>query len=236
METLKQMNVDTRSEFLFQELQQLYDYFGNKVEDPAQLMRQVILLSNEMDTYPRLTAEQFTDALKVGRRNAENVFKPSIKVIMQWVSNHMTSIAKYEKNQEPITPKIEITEQQRKAWIISAFRRYNELEKDMSKFFDGGGVIYNSLFNFEYFEPLTESQKNWCIDQAEITKVFDIAQLLNPNKNKKDFESNYIAKSYACKIIFDDCETEQNLRLVLDFDLPVDEDHSIAVWQYTKKN
>jgi hypothetical protein len=236
METLKQMNVDNRNEFLFQELQKLYDYFGNKQEEPEQLLRQVNLLSEELETYTRLTTEQFTDAMRVGRRNANDVFKPSIKLIMQWVSNHMTSIAKYEKNQDTITPKIEITEQQRKAWIISAFRRYNELEKDMSKFFDGGGVIYNSLFNFGYFEPLTENQKNWCIDQAERTKIFDIAQLLNPNKNKKDFESNYIAKSYGCKIIFDECETEQNLRLMIDFDLPVDEDHSIAVSQYTKKN
>lgn len=235
METIKQMNSDARSEFLFQELQKLYDYFGNKQEEPEQLLRQVNLLAEELETYTRLTNEQFSDALRVGRRNADNVFKPSIKTIMQWVSNHMTSIAKYEKTIEPPTQKILITEQQRKAWIISAYRRYNELDKDMSKFFDGGGVIYNSLFNFGYFEPLTESQKNWCIDQAERTKIFDIAQLLNPNKNKTDFESNFGAKSYGCKIIFDSCKDEAELRMILDFDLPVDEDHSIAVWQYTKK-
>jgi hypothetical protein len=234
METLKQLPTQTRNEIIFAELQKLYDYFGNKQEDSETLIRQVELLSEEMEVFTRLTADQFKDALKIGRRNANDVFKPSIKVIMQWVSNYLITIAKYEQRQEQEEVKIEITDQQRKAWIISAYRRYNELEKDMSKFFDAGGVIYNSLFNF-YFDPLSEVQKKWCLNMAEKTKVFDIAQLLQ-KKQELNFETNFIAKSYGCKLIFDNYENETELRQTLAFDLPVDPDHSIAVYQYTKKN
>lgn len=231
--TIKQMQPATRTEYLTQQLIKLYAYFGNKVELDETFTRQVETLQEEVDYYHSLTKEQFENALKIGRRESTDTFKPSIRTIVQWITTYMI---RYNKSEQKIASSgVEFSREypieQRKAWIVSSYRQYHENERDMAKFFDFGQPTYKAIYKHCGFS-LTHEQYEWCI---EMGKRLNVSQMFNPflAKDAEGMEGNATASAYACKLFFDQFKTEEDLRDAIKYYDNVSKDHFVAAYEKT---
>ena len=231
--TIKQMQPATRTEYLTQQLIKLYAYFGNKVELDETFTRQVETLQEEVDYYHSLTQEQFENALKIGRRESTDTFKPSIRTIVQWITTYMI---RYNKSEQKIASSgVEFSREypieQRKAWIVSSYRQYHENERDMAKFFDFGQPTYKAIYKHCGFS-LTHEQYEWCI---EMGKRLNVSQMFNPflAKDAEGMEGNATASAYACKLFFDQFKTEEDLRNAIKYYDNVSKDHFVAAYEKT---
>ncbi len=92
------MNQATRTEYLTKQLLKLYSYFGNNVAMDEGIMRQVETLEEDLETYTNLTTEQFEQALRNGRKESTDAFKPSIRLIVQ-----KDTIVRYKRSFVPKT-------------------------------------------------------------------------------------------------------------------------------------
>ena len=230
---IKQMKPATRTEYLTQQLIKLYAYFGNKVELDETFTRQVETLQEEVDYYHSLTQEQFENALKIGRRESTDTFKPSIRTIVQWITTYMI---RYNKSEQKIASSgVEFSREypieQRKAWIVSSYRQYHENERDMAKFFDFGQPTYKAIYKHCGFS-LTHEQYEWCI---EMGKRLNVSQMFNPflAKDAEGMEGNATASAYACKLFFDQFKTEEDLRDAIKYYDNVSKDHFVASYEKT---
>ena len=230
---IKQMQPATRTEYLTQQLIKLYAYFGNKVELDETFTRQVETLQEEVDYYHSLTQEQFENALKIGRRESTDTFKPSIRTIVQWITTYMI---RYNKSEQKIASSgVEFSREypieQRKAWIVSSYRQYHENERDMAKFFDFGQPTYKAIYKHCGFS-LTHEQYEWCI---EMGKRLNVSQMFNPflAKDAEGMEGNATASAYACKLFFDQFKTEEDLRDAIKYYDNVSKDHFVAAYEKT---
>lgn len=231
--TIKQMQPATRTEYLTQQLIKLYAYFGNKVELDETFTRQVETLQEEVDYYHSLTKEQFENALKIGRRESTDTFKPSIRTIVQWITTYMI---RYNKSEQKIASSgVEFSREypieQRKAWIVSSYRQYHENERDMAKFFDFGQPTYKAIYKHCGFS-LTHEQYEWCI---EMGKRLNVSQMFNPflAKDAEGMEGNATASAYACKLFFDQFKSEEDLRDAIKYYDNVSKDHFVAAYEKT---
>jgi len=239
---IKQMEKKESIKFLTNELLNLYSYFNNNVTIDENLLRQVNSLSEDLEVYTNLTTTQFQEALKIGRRDCQDTFKPSIKLIIQWVSTYMIRFNKYNSvvHQYPgpgVDPNkkynINYSLEQRKAWIISSYRQYNENNKDMAKFYDFGGVTYEAIYKHHNY-GLTKDQKEFCFKMAKkLDNSIMIGGLLSLVKSQDEFISNPSACAYACKIFFDQFDTESDLRQELMYFDNVSKDHFVAAYEKT---
>lgn len=230
---IKQMQPATRTEYLTQQLIKLYAYFGNKVELDETFTRQVETLQEEVDYYHSLTQDQFENALKIGRRESTDTFKPSIRTIVQWITTYMI---RYNKSEQKIASSgVEFSREypieQRKAWIVSSYRQYHENEMDMAKFFDFGQPTYKAIYKHCGFS-LTHEQYEWCI---EMGKRLNVSQMFNPflAKDAEGMEGNATASAYACKLFFDQFKTEEDLRDAIKYYDNVSKDHFVAAYEKT---
>lgn len=230
---IKQMQATERTQYLTQQLIKLYAYFGNKVELDETFTRQVETLQEEVDYYHSLTQEQFENALKIGRRESTDTFKPSIRTIVQWITTYMI---RYNKSEQKIASSgVEFSREypieQRKAWIVSSYRQYHENERDMAKFFDFGQPTYKAIYKHCGFS-LTHEQYEWCI---EMGKRLNVSQMFNPflAKDAEGMEGNATASAYACKLFFDQFKTEEDLRDAIKYYDNVSKDHFVAAYEKT---
>lgn len=230
---IKQMQPATRTEYLTQQLIKLYAYFGNKVELDETFTRQIETLQEEVDYYHSLTQDQFENALKIGRRESTDTFKPSIRTIVQWITTYMI---RYNKSEQKIASSgVEFSRtypiEQRKAWIVSSYRQYHENERDMAKFFDFGQPTYKAIYKHCGFS-LTNEQYEWCI---EMGKRLNLSQMFNPflAKDAESMEGNATASAYACKLFFDQFATEEDLRTAIGYFDTVSKDHFVASYEKT---
>ena len=230
---IKQMQPATRTEYITQQLIKLYAYFGNKVELDETFTRQVETLQEEVDYYHSLTQDQFENALKIGRRESTDTFKPSIRTIVQWITTYMI---RYNKSEQKIASSgVEFSRtypiEQRKAWIVSSYRQYHENERDMAKFFDFGQPTYKAIYKHCGFS-LTNEQYEWCI---EMGKRLNLSQMFNPflAKDAESMEGNATASAYACKLFFDQFATEEDLRTAIGYYDNVSKDHFVASYEKT---
>jgi len=231
--TIKQMQPTERTQYLTQQLIKLYAYFGNKVELDETFTRQVETLQEEVDYYNSLTKEQFENAIKIGRRESTDTFKPSIRTIVQWITTYMI---RYNKSEQKIASSgVEFSREypieQRKAWIVSSYRQYHENERDMAKFFDFGQPTYKAIYKHCGFS-LTHEQYEWCI---EMGKRLNVSQMFNPflAKDAEGMEGNATASAYACKLFFDQFKTEEDLRDAIKYYDNVSKDHFVASYEKT---
>jgi hypothetical protein len=231
--TIKQMQPTERTQYLTQQLIKLYAYFGNKVELDETFTRQVETLQEEVDYYHSLTQDQFENALKIGRRESTDTFKPSIRTIVQWITTYMI---RYNKSEQKIASSgVEFSREypieQRKAWIVSSYRQYHENERDMAKFFDFGQPTYKAIYKHCGFS-LTHEQYEWCI---EMGKRLNVSQMFNPflAKDAEGMEGNATASAYACKLFFDQFKTEEDLRNAIKYYDNVSKDHFVAAYEKT---
>jgi len=231
--TIKQMQPTERTQYLTQQLIKLYAYFGNKVELDETFTRQVETLQEEVDYYNSLTKEQFENAIKIGRRESTDTFKPSIRTIVQWITTYMI---RYNKSEQKIASSgVEFSREypieQRKAWIVSSYRQYHENERDMAKFFDFGQPTYKAIYKHCGFS-LTHEQYEWCI---EMGKRLNVSQMFNPflAKDAEGMEGNATASAYACKLFFDQFKTEEDLRDAIKYYDNVSKDHFVAAYEKT---
>ena len=230
---IKQMQPNERTQYLTQQLIKLYAYFGNNVALDETFTRQIETLEEEMELYHTLTKEQFESALKIGRRESVDTFKPSIRTIMQWLTTYMI---RYNKSEQKIASSgVEFSRtypiEQRKAWIVSSYRQYNENERDMAKFFDFGQPTYKAIYKHCGFS-LTDSQYDWCI---EMGKRLNLSQMFNPfiAKDAEGMEGNATASAYACKLFFDQFPNEETLRDAISYYDNVSKDHYVASYEKT---
>lgn len=230
---IKQMQPTERTQYLTQQLIKLYAYFGNKVELDVTFTRQVETLQEEVEYYHSLTQEQFENALKIGRRESTDTFKPSIRTIVQWITTYMI---RYNKSEQKIASTgIEFSRkypiEQRKAWIVSSYRQYHENNRDMAKFFDFGQPTYKAIYKHCGF-TLTNEQYEWCI---EMGKRLNLSQMFNPfmAKDAESMEGNATASAYACKLFFDQFPTEEDLRTAIGYFDTVSKDHFVASYEKT---
>lgn len=239
--TIKQMDKKDAIKYLTNQLLNLYSYFGNNVGVDDNLIRQVTTLQEDLEVYHSLTTEQFEEALKFGRRNSSDSFKPSIRLIIQWVSQYMV---RFNKSNHTIhqLPAVQ-TEQkkydikypmsQRKAWIVSSYRQYHENNCDMAKFFDFGGVTYEAIYKHHSY-GLTKEQKDYCFEMAKrLNLTIMLGSLVNRGGDQSDFRNNASACAYACKLFFDQFKTESELRTELMYHEPVNKDHFVAAYEKT---
>ena len=239
--TIKQMDKKDAIKYLTNQLLNLYSYFGNNVGVDDNLISQVTTLQEDLEVYHSLTTEQFEEALKFGRRNSSDSFKPSIRLIIQWVSQYMV---RFNKSNHTIhqLPAVQ-TEQkkydikypmsQRKAWIVSSYRQYHENNCDMAKFFDFGGVTYEAIYKHHSY-GLTKEQKDYCFEMAKrLNLTIMLGSLVNRGGDQSDFRNNASACAYACKLFFDQFKTESELRTELMYHEPVNKDHFVAAYEKT---
>ena len=239
--TIKQMDKKDAIKYLTNQLLNLYSYFGNNVGVDDNLIRQVTTLQEDLEVYHSLTTEQFEEALKFGRRNSSDSFKPSIRLIIQWVSQYMVRFNKsnHTIHQLPAVQSeqkkydIKYSMSQRKAWIVSSYRQYHENNCDMAKFFDFGGVTYEAIYKHHSY-GLTKEQKDYCFEMAKrLNLTIMLGSLVNRGGDQSDFRSNASACAYACKLFFDQFKTESELRTELMYHEPVNKDHFVAAYEKT---
>ena len=231
--TIKQMQPSERTQYLTSQLIKLYAFFGNKVELDETFTRQIETLEEEIEFYHSLTPEQFENALKIGRRESTDTFKPSIRTIVQWLTTYMV---RYNKSEQKIASSgVEFSREypieQRKAWIVSSYRQYHENNRDMAKFFDFGQPTYKAIYKHCGFS-LNNQQFEWCI---EMGKKLNISQMFNPflAKDAESMEGNATASAYACKLFFDQFKTEEDLRNAIKYYDNVSKDHFVASYEKT---
>ena len=239
--TIKQMDKKDAIKYLTNQLLNLYSYFGNNVGVDDNLIRQVTTLQEDLEVYHSLTTEQFEEALKFGRRNSSDSFKPSIRLIIQWVSQYMV---RFNKSNHTIhqLPAVQTDQKkydikypmsQRKAWIVSSYRQYHENNCDMAKFFDFGGVTYEAIYKHHSY-GLTKEQKDYCFEMAKrLNLTIMLGSLVNRGGDQSDFRNNASACAYACKLFFDQFKTESELRTELMYHEPVNKDHFVAAYEKT---
>ena len=227
------MQPSERTQYLTSQLIKLYAFFGNKVELDETFTRQVETLEEEIEFYHSLTQEQFENALKIGRRESTDTFKPSIRTIVQWLTTYMI---RYNKSEQKIQSSgVEFSREypieQRKAWIVSSYRQYHENNRDMAKFFDFGQPTYKAIYKHCGFS-LTHEQYEWCI---EMGKRLNVSQMFNPflAKDAEGMEGNATASAYACKLFFDQFKTEEDLRDAIKYYDNVSKDHFVASYEKT---
>ena len=239
--TIKQMDKKDAIKYLTNQLLNLYSYFGNNVGVDDNLIRQVTTLQEDLEVYHSLTTEQFEEALKFGRRNSSDSFKPSIRLIIQWVSQYMVRFNKsnHTIHQLPAVQTdqkkydIKYSMSQRKAWIVSSYRQYHENNCDMAKFFDFGGVTYEAIYKHHSY-GLTKEQKDYCFEMAKrLNLTIMLGSLVNRGGDQSEFRSNASACAYACKLFFDQFKTESELRTELMYHEPVNKDHFVAAYEKT---
>jgi hypothetical protein len=231
---IKEMNQATRTEYLTKQLLKLYSYFGNNVAMDEGIMRQVETLEEDLETYNNLTTDQFEQALRNGRKESTDAFKPSIRLIVQWVGNY---IVRFNKSEQKITHSgAEFSRnypiEQRKAWIISSYRQYHEEGKDMTKFYDFGAPTYEAIYKYCGYN-LSHDQREWCF---EMSKRLSLSQMFNAfltRDESDEFRSNPTACAYACKLFFDQFPTEEDLRSQLGYFDKVNHDHFVASYEKT---
>jgi hypothetical protein len=231
---IKEMQPATRAEYLTKQLLKLYDYFNNNVALGENIMRQVEALEEDLETYTNLTTDQFEQALRNGRKESTEAFKPSIRLIVQWVSNY---VVRFNKSEQKITHSgTTLTRnypiEQRKAWIISSYRQYHEEKKDMTKFYDFGAPTYEAIYTYCGYN-LTHDQREWCF---EMSKRLSLSQMFNAflSRDESDeFRNNATACAYACKLFFDQFPTESDLRTQLGYFDNVSKDHFVASYEKT---
>ena len=146
---IKELSQTDARYFVIKTLADLYDYFGINHPDERTFLSQADQLLEDLCHYPSITQEQLTESIKLGRREAQDIIKPSVKNIMQWISNYMIRFRKAEaqaihQSHQPFSD-VKYSTDQRKAWVISSFRQYHEGNKDMKKFFDFGSVTYKTI-------------------------------------------------------------------------------------------
>jgi len=239
--TIKQMEKKDAIKYLTNQLLNLYSYFGNNVGIDDNLIRQVQTLQEDLEVYHSLTTDQLEEALKFGRRNASDSFKPSIRLIIQWVSQYMVRFNKSHQtiHQLPAAQTeqkkydINYSMAQRKAWIISSYRQYHENNRDMAKFFDFGAVTYEAIYVHHSYGLLKE-QKEYCFEMASrLNLTIMLGSLASRTGDPTDFRNNASACAYACKLFFDQFPTESDLRTELMYHEPVSKDHFVAAYEKT---
>lgn len=230
---IKEMNPENKSEYLSKQMIKLYAFFGNNINIDETFLRQIEALEEELQYYNSITTEQFESALKLGRRESSDTFKPSVRTIMQWITTYMI---RYNKSEQKIQGSgIEFSRtypiEQRKAWIVSSYRQYHENERDMAKFFDFGQPTYKAIYKHCGFS-LSDKQYDWCI---EMGKRLNLSQMFNPfmAKDLDSMEGNATASAYACKLFFDQFPTEEDLRNAIGYFDNVSKDHYLAAYEKT---
>lgn len=238
---IKQMEKKDAIKYLTNQLITLYSYFGNNVVMDDNLTRQVTTLHEDLEIYPSLTTDLFEQALKHGRRNCTDAFKPSIRLIIKWVSEY---IVRFNKTNQTIhqLPELQGDKKkydikypisQRKAWIISSYRQYHENNCDMAKFFDFGAVTFEAIYLHHNY-GLTKDQKAYCFEMAKrLNHSVMLGSLVNRVGDPTDFRNNASAAAYACKLFFDQFKTESDLRTELMYHEPVSHDHFVAAYEKT---
>ena len=231
---IKEMTPEGKTEFLSKQMIKLFAYFGNNVSLDETLLRQIESLEEEIEIYHTLTTEQFESALKMGRRESTDTFKPSVRTIMQWLNTYMI---RYNKSEQKIQHSgAEFSRnypiEQRKAWIISSYRQYNEVGKDMTKFFDFGAPTYEAIYKYCGYS-LSQEQQDWCF---EMSKRLSLSQMFNAfltRDESDEFRGNPTACAYACKLFFDQFPTEEHIRTQLNYFDNVSPDHFVASYEKT---
>lgn len=239
--TIKQMEQKDAIKYLTNQLLNLYSYFGNNVGVDDNLIRQVNSLHEDLGTFHSLTTDQFEEALRFGRRNCSDSFKPSIRLIIQWVTQYMVRFNKSNQtihqlpalHTEETKYDIKYPMSQRKAWIISSYRQYHENNCDMAKFFDFGAVTYEAIYKHHNYKLMKE-QMAYCFEMAKrLNLTIMLASWINRNGDQTDFRNNASACAYACKLFFDQFPTESDLRTELAYHEPVSKDHFVAAYEKT---
>lgn len=233
---IKELSQTDARYFVIKTLADLYDYFGINHPDERTFISQADQLIEDLYIYPSITQDQLTESIKLGRREAQDIIKPSVKNIMQWISNYMIRFRKAEsqaihQSHQPFSD-VKYSTDQRKAWVISSFRQYHEGNKDMKKFYDFGSVTYNTIYKFMGYQ-LTEKQINWCINEAKKAEVSIFGNMFNQPMTGDPIRDNSTASAYACKLFFDQFKNEEEIRSKINFFKNVDRDHYIASMQYT---
>jgi hypothetical protein len=233
---IKELSQQDARYFVIKALADLYDYFGINQPDERTFLSQADQLIDDLYIYPSITQEQFTEAIKMGRREAQDIIKPSVKNIMNWISQYLIRFKKAEAqniHQTSMEKKdIKYSSDQKKAWVISSFRQYNEERRDMSKFFDFGSITYKTIYDFLGYE-LSKKQVDWCLNEAKKAEQSIFHSFVYNPKSDDPIASNATASAYACKLFFDQFKSEEEIRTRISFFKPVDKDHWIASMQYT---
>lgn len=213
-------------------------YFGNQMPEPDELKRMAIQLDDDFLSIPSITKTMIVDAIRYGRTHSDNILKCSPRLIVQWVRDYKLRFAKSNErihhSIQTIQP-MPVSTDENCCWIVSCFREYHRVNRDMVKFFDFGSVTYTAIFTRSGF-TLTESQIQQCITNGKqidfrLGGLDELIATKKPQNEGKIF-GNAPASAWACKLFFDQFKSESDLRDALMWHKPIDNDHWTNSWLY----